>query len=1350
MQRDISQGLIACLIEDSEGGLSEAQVERFIELYESAPDLSHEELEKALALARFHPEPTALHPEAPWRDPAFMSHACLDISVSIDLLNLCVWPRNIVARQGQHIRFCSARDAGRVSSPFLEITKCEVTEHAVPSTEGNEQSGQRQQQQQEVEFVFRECENAVEWSYSGALPSDAVDDSGGASSSAAASVWTPQQAGYFGFRSEIYPFIRGVITVLMEDGCKPPTGSDGVSMAADGIGTCESSPPALGNEETQTAHGSVSACEVDGFPNQVRDEPSAPQTTSSNVCSNLEKPLKPALHCFESDMVPLTNSLSSKEGAAQTDPPKVVARRLLPSPTASSQYARYGSLLSKKKASAAEPVPSSPSSLVPQPQSAGFDQPGSTAASHTSKECILETSGKEMCDMTFMTWHDRQEEFGSEDSFESQRIGEDHADNPYVRLRSDDGQSDHDEAGQPCDASMGSSDYSVQTRDGSYLTKPQLETAEEEYPASLAKEEKVSGQSAQDAHPIVVESCNGRRLSEDTVKKLCPALAPVAAARVKLATARTTENVPDAAPMSSKGAMSNKGAISSKGASLITNETFRLPVAQKVRCLAWHSALIVADQEQQTLQQQKQANLRGKTKAHQRPEMKLLIQADIAAFWNSMDSDEQFHVVGLYFPRASHSKEEQLRIGDDLVQAAMERFPELRHPNPKLEYAAAGRKLHALVLSSFKGLEAISDEERMLQHDHQPFAEDHIFPSWIDLLRLLEVASENTCFSSSSTVEELLSPDCCPLPGGGLAEATLALLMEMCLRIALQKHTPRKPATSTHDANLDAIAKNKDKKKRRKAKKVGGGDAPLQAEATLLPLLITEDSHDLALASSVRLAAYPGRETDCNPTSSMTSVSVRATQQSTTAISSIKAPRKCATAISSFRATQQSTTSISSVKAPRECSTVSSSFRAPQTEHHLTISSSKAPRECIPQPAVASGAPTTEHHLHQQLQSPVETSQHQSPEKVCHVHQQLQSTHKQSTTSISSIKAPRKCATSISSFRAPQQSTTPSAASKPEKVCHVHQQLQSPTTEHHLHQQQHQSPEKVCHVHQQLQQLHHHQTASVAQASALSLSTGRQATVSSKQAKGSIKSKPEISRKIATSATASWGGLNERPDGCHDKDYNLRSTDHKSKRVIGQDEMLNTSCRKVSAVPPPKEVDTVIHLLQTSNGVQEGRLSVESVASVAGDSPSLNSRQECAQNIPSPGFSNLPDQPQLSDPGKTPSPALPQHPSTSSSSRSGQEGCKDRPSAEARLSPMEDHHSLHGPRSSIDSHLQEVENVSEKLRESTESRLGPPGIEAEESVFNLQDESETNGNWTSYDAQNVPSTNMQERHATML
>eukprot|EP00798_Chlamydomonas_sp_ICE-L_P008510 gene8511-4869_t len=748
-------------------------------------------------------------------------------------------------------------------------------------------------------------------------------------------------------------------------------------------------------------------------------------------------------------------------------------------------------------------------------------------------------------------------------------------------------------------------------------------------------------------------------------------------------------------------------------------------------------------------------------------------------------------------------------------------------------------------------------------------------------------ASENTCFSSSSTVEELLSPDCCPLPGGGLAEATLALLMEMCLRIALQKHTPRKPATSTHDANLDAIAKNKDKKKRRKAKRVGGCDAPLQAEATLLPLLITEDSHDLDLASSVRLAAYPGRETDCNPTSSMTvskpsapselpsscedgascsssgSRSAlephnRAPQPSAASKPRESVPQPSAASEQHNRAPPPSAASKPRESAPQSAAASEPHNRAPPpsaapkpqesapqpavaSEHHNRAPPSPAaskPRESVPQPAAASEPhnrappPSAASKPRESVPRPSAASEHHNrapPPSAAS--KPRESVPRPSAASEPHNRAPPPSAASKPRESVPRPSAAsehhnrappPSAASKPRESV----PRPSAASEHH---NRAPPPSAASKPRESVPRpsaastAPPPSTASVAQASALSLSTGRQATVSSKQAKGSIKSKPEISRCVSgdpkhhalpsnpgagkeakkqvacraellgntsklhpeeaspgvrgsasysgshpawahASATLSraplaastkqkksqpqqqrqWGGLNERPDGCHDKDYNLRSTDHKSKRVIGQDEMLNTSCRKVSAMPPPKEVDTVIHLLQTSNGVQEGRLSVESVASVAGDSPSLNSRQECAQNIPSPGFSNLPDQPQLSDPGKTPSPALPQHSSTSSSSRSGQEGCKDRPSAEARLSPMEDHHSLHGPRSSIDSHLQEVENVSEKLRESTESRLGPPGIEAEESVFNLQDESETNGNWTSYDAQNVPSTNMQE------
>eukprot|EP00798_Chlamydomonas_sp_ICE-L_P008507 gene8507-4866_t len=361
------------------------------------------------------------------------------------------------------------------------------------------------------------------------------------------------------------------------------------------------------------------------------------------------------------------------------------------------------------------------------------------------------------------------------------------------------------------------------------------------------------------------------------------------------------------------------------------------------------------------------------------------------------------------------------------------------------------------------------------------------------------LASENTCFSSSSTVEELLSPDCCPLPGGGLAEATLALLMEMCLRIALQKHTPRKPATSTHDANLDAIAKNKDKKKRRKAKKVGGGDAPLQAEATLLPLLITEDSHDLAIASSVRLAAYPGRETDfgqrlephnrapqpsaaSKPRESVPQPSAASEQHNRAPPpSAASKPRESAPqSAAASEPHNRSTTSISSSKAPRECSTASSSFRAP-TKSTTFTSSFKAPRK-VPQPAAAS-------EPHNRAPPP---SAHQSPEKVCHVHQQLQSTT-QSTTSISSIKpresVPRPSAASEPHNRAPP----PSAASKPresvprpsaasehhnehtpsrsitprEWFAHVLSALQgAPQTEQHLNQAASSPEKKSCHVHQ--------------------------------------------------------------------------------------------------------------------------------------------------------------------------------------------------------------------------------------------------------------------------------------------
>ncbi len=138
-----------------------------------------------------------------------------DAVVSVDLLDLKLFPRNIQLGLGQKVGFQSVRDAGRVSCPFLEV----VRSSAVASTLSSKQDV--------PELVISEGGDDVVWSYSGRLlPTAAVSISsateGAAASGSAApaggAVWTAMEPGFFSFRSELYPFIRGVITVLEQVG----------------------------------------------------------------------------------------------------------------------------------------------------------------------------------------------------------------------------------------------------------------------------------------------------------------------------------------------------------------------------------------------------------------------------------------------------------------------------------------------------------------------------------------------------------------------------------------------------------------------------------------------------------------------------------------------------------------------------------------------------------------------------------------------------------------------------------------------------------------------------------------------------------------------------------------------------------------------------------------------------------------------------------------------------------------------------------------------------------------------------------------------------------------------------
>eukprot|EP00798_Chlamydomonas_sp_ICE-L_P008505 gene8506-4865_t len=104
---------------------------------------------------------------------------------------------------------------------------------------------------------------------------------------------------------------------------------------------------------------------------------------------------------------------------------------------------------------------------------------------------------------------------------------------------------------------------------------------------------------------------------------------------------------------------------------------------------------------------------------------------------------------------------------------------------------------------------------------------------------------------------------------------------------------------------------------------------------------------------------------------------------------------------------------------------------------------------------------------------------------------------------------------------------------------------------------------------------------------------------------------------------------------------------------------------------------------QTSNGgYRKVGFQWSQWPSVAGDRSIIEfSARNAPQNIPSPGFSNLPDQPQLSDPGKDPFTQLclnipPRAPAQGQDKRVA----KTDPQQRSRLSPMEDHHSLHGPK----------------------------------------------------------------------
>ena len=138
-----------------------------------------------------------------------------DAVVSVDLLDLRVCPRNIQLGLGQRVGFQSVRDAGRVSCPFLEV----VRSSAVTNTAGAQPAA--------AELIIHEGGDEVVWSFSGhLLPADASSSSSfvgqaaaaGSAAAAGGAVWTAREAGFFSFRSELYPFIRGVITVLQQVG----------------------------------------------------------------------------------------------------------------------------------------------------------------------------------------------------------------------------------------------------------------------------------------------------------------------------------------------------------------------------------------------------------------------------------------------------------------------------------------------------------------------------------------------------------------------------------------------------------------------------------------------------------------------------------------------------------------------------------------------------------------------------------------------------------------------------------------------------------------------------------------------------------------------------------------------------------------------------------------------------------------------------------------------------------------------------------------------------------------------------------------------------------------------------